>query len=85
MGDIKNINSSNFKSKQFDGEVSFKNAKDNYSIVWILSKGIVTKKLKRTELDTKPLINRHTKVVQRYVHLGRFVLAQKEKPFVLLP
>lgn len=53
MGDIKEINSGNFKSKQFDGEVSFKNPKDNYSMVWVLSKGVVSKKLKRTESSTK--------------------------------
>ncbi|EIA09158.1 hypothetical protein [Flavobacterium frigoris] len=53
MGDIKEINSGNFKSKQFDGEVSFKNPKDNYTMVWVLSKGVVNKKLKRTESITK--------------------------------
>lgn len=53
MGDIKEINSGNFKSKQFDGEVSFKNPKDNYSMVWVLSKGVVNKKLKRTSSITK--------------------------------
>ncbi|MDI5950217.1 hypothetical protein [Flavobacterium yafengii] len=53
MGDIKDINSGNFKSKQFDGEVSFKKPKDKYSIVWVLSKGIVAKKLIRTQLVTK--------------------------------
>lgn len=52
MGDIKDINSGNFKSKQFDGEISFKNPKDNYSVVWVLSKGVVIKKLKRTESST---------------------------------
>lgn len=52
-GDIKEINSGNFKSKQFDGEVSFKNPKDNYTMVWVLSKGVVNKKLKRTSSITK--------------------------------
>lgn len=53
MGNIKDINSGNFKSKQFDGEITFKHPNDNYSIVWVLSKGVVIKKLKRTELISK--------------------------------
>lgn len=53
MGDIKEINSSNFKSKQFDGKITFKHPNESSSIVWVLSKGIVTKKLKRTETVSK--------------------------------
>lgn len=52
-GDIKEINSSNFKSKQFDGKITFKHPNESSSIVWVLSKGIVTKKLKRTETVSK--------------------------------
>ena len=53
MGDIKDINSGNFKSKQFDGEITFKYLGKNSGITWVLSKGIVVKKLKRTEIISK--------------------------------
>lgn len=44
MGDIKNINSGNFKSKQFDGKIMFHNPNEETKIVWYLSKGKVVKK-----------------------------------------
>lgn len=53
MGNIKDINSGNFKAKQFNGEITFKHPNENHSIVWVLSKGVVIKKLKRTELISK--------------------------------
>lgn len=53
MGDIKEINSGNFKSKQFDGEITFKNIKEDSKIVWYLSKGDVVKKARRTAKKIK--------------------------------
>lgn len=53
MGDIKDINSGNFKSKQFDGVITFKNIKEDSKIVWYLSKGKIVKKGKRTPYKNK--------------------------------
>jgi hypothetical protein len=54
MGDIKEINSGNFKSKQFDGEITFKNPKKDAKIVWYLSKGLIVKKAKSSSKKNKP-------------------------------
>ena len=53
MGDIKEINSGNFKSKQFDGEITFKKANENRTIVWYIVKGKVEKKATRTPKKIK--------------------------------
>lgn len=43
-GDIKEINSSNFKNN-FEGEISFKNPLDDHAIIWVITGGSITKKL----------------------------------------
>ena len=53
MGDIKDINSGNFKSKQFDGKITFQYPKKETKIVWYLSKGIVVKKAKSSSKKNK--------------------------------
>jgi hypothetical protein len=54
MGDIKTINSGNFKSKQFDGKIMFHNPNEETKIVWYLTKGKVVKKAKSSPKKTKP-------------------------------
>ncbi len=53
MGDIKDINSGNFKSKQFDGKITFKNPKESTKIVWYLSKGKIVKKARSSTKKNK--------------------------------
>lgn len=53
IADIKVINSGNFKLKQFDGVITFKNIKEDSKIVWYLSKGKIVKKGKRVPYKKK--------------------------------
>ncbi|HQK40606.1 MAG TPA: hypothetical protein PLO52_10905, partial [Flavobacterium alvei] len=53
MGDIKTINSGNFKSKQFDGKITFQNPKAQAKIVWYLTKGKLVRKARSSTKKTK--------------------------------
>lgn len=53
IADIKVINSGNFKLKQFDGVITFKNIKEDSKIVWYLSKDKIVKKGKRVPYKNK--------------------------------
>lgn len=48
-GDIKDINSSNFKEKEFEGQISFKNPVSDFAIVWIINKNTIVQKLTETK------------------------------------
>ncbi|MDQ1164852.1 hypothetical protein [Flavobacterium sp. SORGH_AS_0622] len=51
-GDIKDINSGNFKKQHFEGEIALKSPKSDYSIVWIVNREIIEKKLIETKNKT---------------------------------
>lgn len=50
--DINDINAGNFFAKQFDGEITFKDPKDDFKYVWYLSKGKIMKRGKRFKNKT---------------------------------
>ncbi|WP_264551734.1 hypothetical protein [Flavobacterium sp. N2038] len=55
-GDIKEINSSNFKNN-FEGEVSFKNPLDDHALIWVITNGSIIQKL----IEKKQKIKNNTK------------------------